>query len=352
MLRFAFFCLGYVYAPAVIAAASLRGPWVLIPAALTFVALPILDLLLGRSLWNPPPELESKLARAPVYRLVTWIWVPTALAVTGYAIAAAAAPSWSWPERLGLAVGVGLMNTAMSINYAHELVHQANRFEVFLGEVLLNLTSYTHFRIEHVFGHHRYVATPRDPATARFHESFYAFLPRSVAAQIASAWDLECRRLARAVKPAIGASNRMLWYASALAITYAAVAAFFGWIGVVFFAVQSVVAFSSLEVINYLEHYGLTRQARPDGSGYERVRPHHSWNSPHRVTNWFLINLARHSDHHANAGRRWQLLRTFDEQDAPQLPAGYATMYLLALVPPLWFAVMDPRVERWKEQHA
>lgn len=342
-MRWLPFGFGYLYAAAVLAGVVWQGAWLAAPALLSFVVLPLVDASVGLHLWNPAPADEARLARSRALRLVTWGWVPVGVGVTLYAIATAASPSCTWSERLWLALGVGLMNSVVGIVYAHELVHQASRFEQFLGEVLLTLVTYTHFRIEHVFGHHRYIGTPRDPATARYGEGFYRFWARSVYGQLRSAWYLECDRLARAGRARISFSNRALMYALVIVAVYAAIGLAWGWVGVALFALQSAIAFTSLEITNYVEHYGLLRARREDGS-YETVRPSHSWNSAHRITNWFLINLGRHSDHHAAASRRWQILRTYDEEAAPQLPSGYAAMYLLALVPPLWFAVMNPRV--------
>jgi alkane 1-monooxygenase len=346
-MRLAPFTLAYVYAAAVLAGAALRGPWVLLPALLTFVVLPALDALCGVSLWNPAPDEERSLAADPRYRWITWAWLPVGAAATFYALAASLGPGWSWPERIGLAVGTGLMNGVAGIVYAHELVHQPGRFEQFLGEAMLTLVTYTHFRVEHVFGHHRLVATPHDPATSRYGESFYAFLVRSVGGQVVSAARLEAERLERLGAAPWGPRNRILAYAAVLVLLYAAIFALAGWPGAIFFAAQSVAAFVSLEVVNYLEHYGLVRREIAPGK-YETVKPRHSWNSAHRVSNWLMINLARHSDHHAVASRRYQILRTFGPDEAPQLPAGYGSMYVLALVPPLWFAVMNPRVDAWR----
>jgi alkane 1-monooxygenase len=349
MLAVGRYSLAYIYALTVWGAIVWRGPWVLLPAAFSFVLVPIVDALAGVSGWNPSAADEAALQADARYRWITWAWLPVGVGMTLWALVASLAPGWSPAERLGLAFGVGLMNGAAGIVYAHELVHQSRRFEPLLGEAMLMLVSYPHFRVEHVFGHHRYVATPRDPATARYGEHFYAFLLRSVFGQIVSAWHLEAARLRRAGRAATG--NRLVAYAIVLAAIYAALLVFTGWRGAGFFALQSFIAFATLEVINYLEHYGLMRREIAPGR-YETVRPHHSWNSSHRVSNWILINLARHSDHHAAASRRYQILRTFDDAQAPALPAGYAVMYLLALVPPLWFRVMNPRVRAWRERHA
>jgi alkane 1-monooxygenase len=101
--------------------------------------------------------------------------------------------------------------------------------------------------------------------------------------------------------------------------------------------------------VNYVEHYGLTRRYLGDGR-YEPVRPHHSWNADHKVTNWLLINLQRHSDHHYKPDRRFPLLQTYAADEAPQLPLGYPAMTALAMIPPLWRRRMNPRVRAWRRQ--
>jgi alkane 1-monooxygenase len=219
-------------------------------------------------------------------------------------------------------------------------VHRRHRFERALGEILLASVSYTHFAIEHVHGHHRHVGTPHDPATARLGESFYRFLPRTVLGGVASAWRLEAERLARRGRGVLSPSNRMLRYGLTQVLLYPLVWAAAGGTGVAVFAGQAFVAVSLLEVINYIEHYGLMRKEIAPGE-YERIAPQHSWDSAYRLTNWMLINLARHADHHCLASKRYQSLEL--PSQAPQLPAGYGAMLLLALTPPLWFRVMNPR---------
>jgi len=140
--------------------------------------------------------------------------------------------------------------------------------------------------------------------------------------------------------------NRVFRYGLTLALIYFVIQAGAGWLALCFFALQSLVAFSSLEVTNYIEHYGLVRKEISPGI-YERTLPKHSWNSGHRVSNWFLINLARHSDHHFIASKRYQVL-TNVEDAAPQLPFGYGTMFLIALIPPLWFKLMNSRIVEWQ----
>lgn len=340
------FALAYVYGLAVVVGLLFHGPSVWLPLLLTFVIMPLLDAAVGLSLWNPNAADDARLANDVRFRFITWAWVPFEVAAIACAAWVVAQPSTTWPDKLGLAIGVGLMNGVVGITYAHELVHRANRFERFLGETLLALATYLHFRIEHVFGHHRNVATPSDPATAREGESFYRFFMRSVPGQIASAWHIEVDRLRRRGESGWSPHNRMTHYTAITIALYVAIFAVAGWLGVGFFALQSAVAFASLEVVNYIEHYGLVRARTPRGT-FETVTPAHSWNTGFRMSNWLLINLARHSDHHAIASRRFQLLRTYAGGEAPALPFGYATMYLLALAPPLWFRIMQPRLAAW-----
>jgi alkane 1-monooxygenase len=223
-------------------------------------------------------------------------------------------------------------------------MHRRARWARALAELLMTSVSYPHFCIEHVLGHHRHVATPRDPASARLGETVFAFYARCVVGSLCSAWSLERERLSRAGQRAGTLRDRRLRYGLLLAGAYGLAGWSAGGLGLLVFAAQSVVGFSLLEVINYLEHYGLGRRELVPGH-YERVRPEHSWNASQRLSNHYLFNLARHADHHANASRPYERLRHQD--DAPQLPAGYATMLLLALVPPLWFRVMNPRVADW-----
>jgi alkane 1-monooxygenase len=254
-------------------------------------------------------------------------------------------PDAAFVEIVGLTVSLGVISGSGGIVIAHELMHRASRFPRVLAEILMTQASYAHFCIEHVFGHHRHVATPLDPASSRRGEGVFAFVPRSIIGGIISAWRIETDRVARRGFAWSLADGR-LRMPLVMALLYTAVAAGFGVLGVFVFLTQSAIAVTLLEVINYLEHYGLTRREIEPGR-YERVGPEHSWNSSHRVSNLYLFNLARHSDHHYLASRPYEALRHWDEHEAPQLPSGYAAMLLLALVPPLWFKVMDPRVDAW-----
>ncbi len=307
-----------------------------------FGIIPILDLILGIDKNNPSPEDEKALVESRPFRWITWLCAPTQVFVVGFGLWAITFADLTTLESIGLLFSVGVCGGAMGINVSHELVHRDVKFERRLGNMMLWTVCYMHWAIEHVYGHHAQVATPNDPATSRLGESFYRFWPRTVIGTFRSAWEIETRRVNRMKKPVWSIHNRVLMgtiYSGALAV---AILAGLGPKAFAFFIGQSVIAFSLLEVVNYLEHYGLERREVANGK-YEVVNPLHSWNASNWMTNYFLFHLQRHSDHHAYAGRRYQILRHFDE--SPQLPTGYAGMVLLALIPPLWFKVMDPKVE-------
>ena len=229
----------------------------------------------------------------------------------------------------------------IAINTAHELGHKRASSEKWLSRVALAQTGYGHFFIEHNRGHHVKVATPEDPASSRLGESFWAFLPRTVVGSLRSAWGIETARLDRLGKSHWGIHNDVLSAWAMTIVFFAGLGIAFGPVVLPYLLVQAVIGFSLLEVVNYLEHYGLLRQKREDGR-YERCLPEHSWNSNNVASNVLLYHLQRHCDHHANPTRRYQALRHVEE--APQLPTGYAGMIVLAWFPPLWRRVMDPRL--------
>ena len=240
------------------------------------------------------------------------------------------------------AIGVmGLICGGVGINIAHELGHRRSRTAQTVSKSLLATCLYMHFFIEHNRGHHARVATHEDPASSRRGETLYAFLPRSIVGGLRSAWTLEtslCRRKGRSI---LGLQNEMNRY---FLIQGALLLGLFIWGGSALMLAAALAGLGGvllLETVNYLEHYGLQRSH--NGRFYERVRPHHSWNSDHSFGRALLFELSRHSDHHANPKRPFSVLRSFP--DAPQLPTGYPGMVLLALVPPAFFAVMNPRLD-------
>src|ERR1035437_7218282 len=307
---------------------------------LMFAIVPALDLLIGLDATNPPDSVIKWLEGDRYYRRCTYAFIPIQYAGLVFAC-------WMWSsgklttvDDIGLALTVAMVS-GIAINTAHELGHKRERLERWLSRVALAQSGYGHFFIEHNRGHHVRVATPEDPASSRLGESFYAFLPRTVAGSVRSAWELERVRLARLGSSPWTPRNDVL---SAWAMTvalYAALVAGFGLLVLPYLVIQAVVGFSLLEVVNYLEHYGLLRARREDGR-YERTRPEHSWNSNSVASNVLLYHLQPPPAHQPTPALRYQVLRHIE--DAPQLPTGYAGIILTAVLPPVWRAVMDRRV--------
>ena len=305
---------------------------------LIFGLFPILDIVIGMDASNPPDSTLKWLEQDRYYRWVTYLYVPIQYVGLVFACYLWSSGGLSVAESIGLALTMGVVG-GIGINTAHELGHKRESLEKWLSRVALAQTAYGHFFIEHNRGHHVRVATPEDPASSRLGESFWAFLPRTVVGSVHSAWEIEATRLERLGKSRFSWHNDIL---TAWAITFAlfaVLAIVFGPVVLPYLLVQAILGFSLLEVVNYLEHYGLLRQRREDGR-YERCRAEHSWNSNNVASNVLLFHLQRHSDHHAYPTRRYQALRHVDE--APQLPTGYAGMIVLAWIPPLWRRVMDP----------
>jgi alkane 1-monooxygenase len=307
---------------------------------LVFGIFPLADLLVGMDAQNPPDSAIKWLEQDRYYRWCTYLYLPIQYAGLVFACWLWTSGKLSTVDDIGLALTVAMVS-GIAINTAHELGHKRASLERWLSKVALAQSAYGHFFIEHNRGHHVRVATPEDPASSRLGESFYAFLPRTVAGSLGSSWELERTRLARMDRSPWTPHNDILNAWAMTALLFAALAVVFGPIVLPYLLLQAVLGFSLLEVVNYLEHYGLLRQPRDDGR-YERTRPEHSWNSNNVASNVLLYHLQRHSDHHANPIRRYQALRHVEE--APQLPTGYAGMIVLAAFPPLWRRVMDRRL--------
>jgi alkane 1-monooxygenase len=309
--------------------AALGMPWITL--VITFLLIPLVDAAVGA----PAPGPRS----APAFaRWIPRLQLPLQIVLLVQAVRIA--PQLEWGELVVFALAVGTVTGSLGITIAHELGHRASRLDRFIAKALLVTVCYGHFFVEHVRGHHVRVATPDDPATAPRGMSVYRFIVRSVIGSFTHAWKLEAMRLERRGRRAWDPGNWVL-AGTLLSVALAVVA---GWAagvqGAALFLLQAAWAFVLLEIVNYIEHYGLQR--RCVAGRYEPVREDHSWNADFTVSNWILFNLQLHSDHHAHMERPYEELRTVP--GAPQMPAGYPAMVLLALVPPLWFATMDPRV--------
>ncbi|MFA6577172.1 MAG: fatty acid desaturase [Nocardioides sp.] len=326
------------------------GAWFWIGPVVILVVVPAIDLISGLDRSNPPDDAIEALEKDKYYRWITYLFLPVQYAgfVGAMYLIARGDPlgiggDLTLFDKVGLAVSIGSIG-GIGINTAHELGHKREANERWLSKIALAQSFYGHFYIEHNRGHHVRVATPEDPASSRMGETFYAFWPRTVAGSLKSAWRVEKRRYARRQQHPWRIGNDVL---NAWLMSVVLFGGLIAWLGVgitPYLIVQAVVGFSLLEVVNYMEHYGMLRQkvGAPGKERYERVDPSHSWNSNNIATNVLLYHLQRHSDHHANPTRRYQTLRDFEE--SPVLPTGYAGMIVLAAFPPIWRRVMDPRV--------
>jgi alkane 1-monooxygenase len=310
---------------------------------LAFGVIPILDHMIGSDADDPPDSVLAQAESDPFYRWAVYLYLPNQYLSLVFACWLWAGGGWltmTLADKLGLMATVGLFG-GLAINVAHDLGHTREQSERRLSKIALAQTGYGHFFVEHNRGHHVRVATPEDPASARLGESLYAFIPRSIIGSLRSAWRLEAKRLARSGKSRWTLRNEVLNAWLLTIVLFTALMVWFRPVVLPWLIGQAIIGFCLLEAVNYAEHYGLRRQKLPNGR-YERVRPAHSWNGSTVIGSIVLFQLQRHSDHHANPLRKYQVLRHVDE--APQLPSGYPAMLLLALFPPLWRRVMDPRV--------
>ncbi|MGA9573886.1 MAG: alkane 1-monooxygenase [Lysobacterales bacterium] len=315
--------------------------WLLaVPLLINYLVIPVLDWIFGTDTNNPPEEIVPQLEADRYYRYLTWITVPlhfvTLIAVAWFA----------GTQDIGIGAVLIMAITAgaysgLCINTAHELGHKKLPLEQWLAKIALTIPAYGHFCVEHNRGHHRHVATPGDPASARLGESIYHFALREIPGAFRRGWVAESERLKNSGQPTWSVHNVILQsYAGSLVLQGGLVIAF-GWIMIPFLAIHNAWAWFQLTSANYIEHYGLLRETTGDGR-YERCQPHHSWNANFTFSNVVLFHLERHSDHHANSSRRYQSLRSY--HGIPELPNGYFGAYLLAYVPWLWYRIMDKRL--------
>ena len=329
---------------------AVQGGWtvVLLPIV-TWYFFTLLDALLGLNTENADPAIEE--GKLTWYRAITLIWAPAQfVTLFGLIWYVTHTGHLSSLEKIVLFFGVGVITGTVGINYSHELMHQKNKTERTLGDLLLAMVLYSHFRSEHLLVHHRYVGTPRDPVTARYNEGFHRFFPRVLRQSLTSAFKAEREMLARRDLPWTDLSNPFFRYWALQGAMLLLAVVLGGWAGLALFLWQAWIAVWQLELVNYIEHYGLTRKHLGEGK-YEHVKPQHSWNAAQKASNWLLINLQRHSDHHYKPDRRFPLLQNYTDAEAPQLPHGYPLMTMAAMVPPVWRRIMNPRVRRRREMY-
>ncbi len=311
------------------------------PMIEAFVLIPILELCFKPNRQNLSNAEEALKKNNRWYDLMVYLVVPVQFVCLWFFLNAMQTPDLSGLTVAGRITAMGLLCGVMGINVAHELGHRNKPYEQWMAKLLLMTSLYMHFFIEHNRGHHRRVSTKEDPSSARYGEMLYVFWMRSVWGAYRSAWHLEAERLKKKGLSGWSIHNEMLLFQLMQVALVIGIYLFFGKLVVFYFILAAVMGFLLLETVNYIEHYGLSR--KKEDHRYERVMPWHSWNSDHMVGRLLLFELSRHSDHHFIASRKYQILRHLDE--SPQMPTGYPGMMLLAILPPLWFAVMNRRIQ-------
>jgi len=314
-----------------------------LPVVFVYCVAPLIDLALGADASNPPEDAVPRLEADAYYRRVTFALVPLLWGAFVYGAWFCLRTPLPWAGQLAVVLTTGMVG-GFCINLGHELGHKKTRLERWLAKIVLAPTFYGHFTIEHNRGHHRDVATPADPASARMGEGLWRFALREMPSAFRRAWQLERERMRNEGLPFWSLRNELLQPALITVALWTSLALWLGPKVLAFLLLASLWANFQLTTANYIEHYGLLRRCGADGRP-ERTAPQHSWNSNHLFSNWAVFHLQRHSDHHANPMRPYQSLRDFD--DIPRLPNGYTGMFGLAAIPPLWFRVMDPKTLAW-----
>ena len=312
------------------------------PMIEAFLLIPILELFFKPNSNNLSNAEEEMAKEDKSYDMVLYLLVPVIYFLL-WEFLISMRETLTFSDRLGRILSMGLVCGGYGINVAHELGHRNNKFEQFLSKTLLLSSLYMHFYIEHNRGHHKRVSTKEDPSSARYGENIFSFWLRSVFTGYISAWNIEFSRLKRLKKFKFSLENEMLRFQIIQVLFVSSIYFVYGTQITIYFLFAAVMGFLLLETVNYIEHYGLQRKININGK-YERVQPFHSWNSNHPVGRIMLFELSRHSDHHFNASRKYQILKNHD--NSPEMPTGYPGMMILSLIPPLWFYIMNKRIKK------
>jgi alkane 1-monooxygenase len=317
------------------------GVWTFTAVFYVFLILPGLDFLLGETKDNLSDQDVAYMKKKWVFDLMLYLNFPIVFGLLYVVFSMYEVNGFTTFETIGLALSTGILLATNGINVAHELGHRSSYFERFISKLLYMPCLYMHFYIEHNFGHHLHVATPNDGATARYNQSVYCFWFTSITKQYLDAWKLQIKLLLTENTSFFSLKNDMFWYHLIQPFYLCGIVYFFSFKVMIFAVVVGIISFLFLESINYIEHYGLRRKKLASGR-YERVQPHHSWNSNFNIGRITLYELTRHSDHHYKSSKKYQVLD--NHKECPTLPLGYPASILLSFVPPLWFWVMNPRV--------
>lgn len=315
------------------------------PMLYAWIFLPLVELFIKPDPKNMSAAEEELAKNDRIYDYLLYIIVVLQFIAVYKFLTAINQTGLSWWENAGRVWSMGLLCGTFGINVGHELGHRVNKFEQVLAKALLMTSLYMHFFIEHNKGHHKNVATPQDPSSARFNEPVYTFYFRTILFSYLSAWKIANDEMRKKGMPALSIKNEML-QAHLIQFLFVAIIFFaFSWLATVYFLCAAAIGIALLETVNYIEHYGLQRKETSPGK-FERALPQHSWNSDHIFGRLMLFELSRHSDHHYMASKKYQILQ--HHEDAPQLPTGYPGSMILALIPPAWFYVMNRKIKRLK----
>ncbi len=320
---------------------SLGGFYNYLAVVFTFIFIPILETIVKKSDEEYTEEEKKSRLLDPFFDLLLYLNIPIVFGIFFFSLDKLSFTS-SVSDIIGIILSASIVMATNGINVGHELGHRKSIIARTCSKLLYLPCQYMHFYIEHNFGHHINVATPEDPATARYKQTLYSFWITSVVRTYVSAWEIQLKLLKVSKRNFFSIKNDMVFY-TLFQITFLAFVYYnFGLYLTLLSILMSVISFLFLETINYVEHYGLLRKKEPSGR-YERVKPHHSWNSNHTIGRIVLYELTRHSDHHFKSSKKYQVLESLD--DCPHLPYGYPTSILLSFIPPLWFSIMNPLVK-------
>ncbi len=320
-----------------------QGIQVWFPLFFAWIMIPLVELFIKPQKKNLGTAEEELTKSDKLYDIILYLIVPLQFVALYFFLQNINDPALKWVDIAGRIWVMGLMCGVFGINAGHELGHRVNVFEQTLAKMLLLTSLYMHFFIEHNKGHHKKVATPEDPSSARLGEWVYVFHFRSVIFSYLSAWHIANNDVKKKSKAVFSIYNEMIQF-HFIQLAFVALLFFvFGLFPALYFVAAAIIGILLLETVNYIEHYGLQRKSTGDGK-YERAMPAHSWNSNHVIGRLFLFELSRHSDHHYLASRKYQVLR--HHNDSPQMPTGYPGMMMLSLLPPVWFWVMNGRIKK------
>ena len=312
------------------------GP-IWLPLLFYYVIVPFLDWVMGRDSSNPSTDVAALLEQDLYYRAITWLIVPCMYVSWVFLVWFGATHPLPWWAYIPLIMGTGSIG-GFCINVAHEMGHRSEHIERWLTKLTLAPSCYGHFTIDHNRGHHREVSTFEDHASARMGESIYEFALRELPGAFTRSWELEKEYLARKGRNTWSLHNEILQTLLITGALWTGMTVWLGWKGLLLILASSFWANFQLTSANYIEHYGLARKKLANGK-YEPCEPCHSWNSDFKLSNYALLHLQRHSDHHAWPTRPYQVLRHFD--NVPEMPNGYFGMFVLSYYPILWFWIMN-----------